>query len=129
VIRPNFLSDPYDREISIAMFRYIRRWIEQPALAPLIARELSPGSEIETDEQILDALLRRGATGMHACGTCAMGEGPDAVVDEKLRVRGVSRLRVVDGSIMPTMPSANTNGPIIAVGWRASELILADRND
>jgi choline dehydrogenase-like flavoprotein len=123
-IRPGFLTDPYDCAVTIAMHRYIRRWMQQPAIAPMVEREKEPGASLETDEQILDAYRRTGQAGLHACGTCRMGDFPDAVLDETLRVCGVEHLRVVDGSVMPTMVSCNTNGPIMALAYRASELIL-----
>ncbi len=126
-IRPSYLTDTYDQDVTVKMFRYIRRLMSQPAIAPLITREARPGPQIEKDEDIIAAFRTRGQAGYHACGTVAMG-GPDAPLDEKLRVRGVGNLRVVDGSILPTMVSANTNGPIMAIGWRAAKLILRERN-
>jgi choline dehydrogenase len=127
-IRPNYLSDPYDCEVTLAMFRLQRKWLRQAALEGIIGSETLPGPGVETDEQILDAFRTAGQAGLHACGTTRMGTDERAVVDEKLRVRGVSNLRVVDGGIMPTMVSANTNGPIMAIGWRAAELILKESN-
>lgn len=127
-IRAAYLSDPYDRQVTIDMFRYMRRWLSQPAIAPYLTAEISPGPGVETDDEIVHAFRTRGQAGYHACGTCRMGDDPLAVVDERLFVRGVDNLRVVDGSIMPTMVSCNTNGPIMGVGWRASELILQGRN-
>lgn len=125
LIRPNYLADPYDQAATVRMFRYIRDWMRQPALEGLIATETAPGSGVETDDEIIAAFRERGQAGYHACGTCRMGRDNAAVVDEALRVRGVDGLRVVDGSVMPTMVSCNTNGPIIAIAWRAAELILA----
>jgi choline dehydrogenase len=125
-IRPGYLTDPYDREVTVGMFRLMREWVRQPAIAPLIAEETSPGATLQSDEDIIDAFRRRGQAGYHACGTCRMGGFNDAVVDARLRVKGVTGLRVVDGSVMPAMVSANTNGPIMATAWRASELILED---
>jgi choline dehydrogenase len=127
-IRPNYLSDPYDCDVTVAMFRLQRRWLRQPALEGIIGRETLPGPQVETDEQILDAFRSQGQAGLHACGTTRMGTDERAVLDAKLRVRGVSNLRVVDGGVMPTMVSANTNGPIMAIGWRAAELILEGSN-
>lgn len=127
VIKPNYLSDPYDRQVTVAMFRFIRRLVATSPLADVIAEELAPGRQIESDEDIVELYRTRGQAGYHACGTVAMG-GEDAPLDSELRVRGVSGLRVVDGSVMPTMLSANTNGPIMAIGWRAAELILRRRN-
>jgi choline dehydrogenase-like flavoprotein len=127
LIRPNYLSDPYDQEVTLAMFRLMRRWVRQPALQKIIGKEILPGPNVETDESILRAFRAKGTAGYHACGTARMG-GSDAVLDPSLRVRGVSALRVVDGSIMPSMVSANTNGPIMAIGWRAAELIHEQEN-
>lgn len=127
VIRPGYLTDPYDRSVTVAMFRYMRKWLRQPALAGMVAEETAPGREVESDEDIIAAFRTRGQAGYHACGTVAMG-GPDAPLDDQCRVRGIDNLRVVDGSIMPTMVSANTNGPIMAIAWRAAEKILAGRN-
>jgi choline dehydrogenase len=125
-IRPGYLTDPYDRDVAVQMFRLMRKWVSQKAIAPLIAEETSPGPALQTDEEIIDAFRQRGQAAYHACGTCRMGAFNDAVVDARLRVKGVAGLRVVDGSIMPAMVSANTNGPIMATAWRASELILED---
>jgi choline dehydrogenase-like flavoprotein len=127
-IRPAYLTDPYDRRITVAMHRYIRDWMRRPALSAMIGEEREPSASLRTDEEIVDGYRRLGQAGLHACGSCRMGDFDDAVLDAQLRVKGVSRLRVVDGSIMPTMVSANTNGPIMAAAWRASELILEGRN-
>lgn len=123
-----YLSDPYDCAVTLAMHRYIRKWMEQPAIAAMVLEEREPSRSLETDDEILHAYRTSGQAGYHACGTCRMGDFEDAVLDEKLRVRGVSGLRVVDGSIMPSMVSANTNGPIMASAWRAAELITEGRN-
>ncbi|CAN7190937.1 GMC family oxidoreductase N-terminal domain-containing protein [Phenylobacterium sp. LjRoot225] len=126
VIRPNYLSDPYDQAATVRMFRYIRRWMRQPSLKGLIGEETAPGPPVQSDEEIIAAFRDRGQSGYHACGTCRMGLDEAAVLDGRLRVRGVDGLRVVDGSIMPAMVSCNTNGPIIAAAWRAADLILED---
>lgn len=126
-IRPNYLADPYDMTVTVAMFRFLRRLASMPPLSDVIAEELSPGKTIDSDEEIITAFRTRGQPGLHACGTVAMGD-QSAPLDPALRVRGVQGLRVVDASVMPTMVSANTNGPVMAVGWRAGELILQDAN-
>ena len=123
-ISTNFLADDYDRKVIVGVFRYLRRFVDQAPLRAFIDHETRPGSEIETDEQILEA-ARRDDTCMHAVGTCRMGVDAAAVVDPLLRVRGVSGLRVVDCSVMPTQVSGNTNGPVMALAWRAAELIQA----
>ena len=127
-IHAGYLTDPYDCAVTIAMHRFLREWMSRPALAGVVTGEREPTRSLETDDEILDAFRRIGQAGYHACGTCRMGDFDDAVLDEKLRVRGVDGLRVVDGSIMPTMVSANTNGPIMASAWRAADLILEGRN-
>lgn len=127
-IRAGYLTDPYDCAVTIAMHRYLREWMKQPALADIVAGEREPTRSLETDDEILDGFRRMGQAGYHACGTCRMGDFADAVLDEKLRVRGTAGLRVIDGSIMPAMVSANTNAPIMASAWRAADLILEGRN-
>jgi choline dehydrogenase len=125
-IRPNYLSNPYDREVTVEMFRLMRRMVAQQSLSEVIAEEISPGQQVRTEDDIVNAFKAQGHAGYHACGTVAMG-GAAAPLDERLRVRGIDGLRVVDGSVMPTMVSSNTNGPIMAIAWRASDLILEDR--
>jgi choline dehydrogenase len=122
IVRTNFLDDEYDRRVIINMFRYMRRFAEQAPLRDFIDHELSPSLSVQSDEQIIEA-CRQDDTCMHAVGTCRMGVDADAVVDPKLRVRGVTGLRIVDCSVMPTQVSGNTNGPVMALAWRAAELI------
>ena len=88
--------------------------------------ELSPGESLQNDDELLDYARGRGTTAFHVMGTCKMGPAHDAnaVVDDHLRVHGLSGLRVVDASIMPTMPSANTNASTLMIADRASDLIL-----
>jgi len=129
VIRPNYLSAEYDRRVTVDMFNYQRRLLSQPAIARYIAEETYPGPLVQTDDEIIDVFKRFGTSGSHAVGTCRMGPAGDhgAVVDSRLRVRGVEGLRVVDCSVMPTMVSGNTNAPVMALAWRAAELILEER--
>jgi len=124
-IRPNYLSCESDRRITVRMFRYQRRLMAQPPLAQYISSETRPGASVQSDDEIIDAFMRMGTPGYHVIGTCRMGAAGDrgAVVDAQLRVHGVQGLRVVDCSVMPTMPSGNTNAPAMAVAWRAAELI------
>lgn len=122
-IRPNYLSDPYDQQVTVGAYRFTVEWMRKPAIAHLIARERDPLLQIQTDDEIVDFYKRQGGSTYHSCGTCRMGSSPDAVVDARLQVRGVFGLRVVDASITPTMPSSNTNGPCLAIGWRAGEII------
>ena len=85
------------------------------------------GAGIQSDEELIDTALDDGYTGYHAVGSCAMGPSDDDVVDDRLRVRGVDGLRVVDCSSMPIMLAGNLNGPIMAMAARAAEFILQDR--
>lgn len=127
-IRPNYLAADADRRSSVDVVRFLRRWLAHPSLAALVGEETTPGSAVQTDEQIVEAFAQRGQSGYHACGTCRMGADSRSVVDARLRVRGVSGLRVADLSFFPTMVSGNTNGPVMALAWRASALILEDNN-
>ena len=126
-IAPNWLSTDYDRRLAVAMLRYIRRYLEQPAIKSVLGEETSPGPRFQTDEDILDMVYRSATCGTHGVRSCRMGRDDKAVVDERLRVRGVNGLRVVDCASMPGLISGNTNGPAMAFGWRASDLVLEDR--
>jgi choline dehydrogenase len=126
-INANHLSADIDVKSAISLFRWIRRLATQPALAPWLVSETTPGSAFQTDEQIIDAFLRYGNTAYHVCGTVRMGNDPQAVLDPQLRLRGIENLRVADTSIMPTLVSGNTNAPAMVIGLRAAELILASR--
>jgi choline dehydrogenase-like flavoprotein len=128
-ITPNWLMTPEDQHAAIAMVRYMRTYMRQPAIAPYVGEELVPGAQCESDEDILRAFRRLSLCGTHAVATCRMGNDNRAVVDDRLRVRGVEGLRVVDCSIMPSPVSGNTNAPAMAVGWRASDLIIEDRRN
>lgn len=127
-IRPNWLTTPEDQHAAVAMVRYMRRYMAQPALDAFRGEELVPGFACYSDEDILKAFRRMSLCGTHAVASCRMGDDENAVVDARLRVRHVEALRVVDCSIMPSPVSGNTNAPAMAVGWRASDIILADRD-
>lgn len=126
-IDANWWGHPDDKAFMIEMVRLVRRYMRQPALARFVGDEVVPGAAMETDEDIGRALEWLTSPGVHATGTCRMGEGNDSVVDSRLRVHGMQGLRVVDCSVMPLPPAGNTNGPAMVVGWRAAELILEDR--
>jgi choline dehydrogenase-like flavoprotein len=123
----NFLSAPPDAEITIQAVRIARAIMTAPAMAALGTRELLPGPERATDEELLAWVKEAGETTYHPVGTCKMGADPMAVVDERLRVQGLSGLRVADASIMPTQVSGNTNAPSIMIGEKAADMVLADR--
>ena len=127
-IRPNWLSTQHDRQAVVDLLHYMRRYARQPALETIIAEEMRPGAEVQSDENIIAAAQRQATCGTHAVRSCRMGLDPGAVVDERLRVRGVDGLRIADCSVMPGLISGNTNAPAMALGWRASDLILEDRN-
>ena len=126
LIRPNYMSADYDRQTSVAMVRYMRELLRQKPLEPYLGQETTPGPDVQSDEQIIDAFARYGQSGYHAACTCKMGHDAMSVLDDRLRVRGVEGLRVVDLSVFPTLVSGNTNGPTMAVAWRAADLILED---
>ncbi|MDD3352097.1 GMC family oxidoreductase N-terminal domain-containing protein [Zoogloea sp.] len=126
-VAPNWLSTEEDCRAAIDMFRYMREYMRRPALSRYVGEELGPGVKCESDEDILHLFRQASLCGTHAVASCRMGRDADAVVDERLRVRGVRGLRVADCSVMPAPISGNTNGPAMALGWQASSLILADR--
>lgn len=125
-ISPNWLSTEKDRRSAIEMIHYVRRLVSQPALAPYVATEMLPGSDVQSDDDILQCVRRLAICGTHAVRSCRMGSDAQSVVDERLRVRGVHGLRVVDCSVMPGLISGNTNAPAMATAWRAADLILDD---
>lgn len=126
-VEPNWLTTEQDRRGAVAMVRMMRTYVSQPALAKYLGIELAPGMNVQSDDDILDAVHRGLTSGLHAVGTAAMGRSASSVLDGRLRVRGVSGLRVVDCAAMPGLVSGNTNGPAMAFGWRAADLILEDR--
>ena len=126
-IRHNFLTTEHDRKSAIALVRKMREFIAAPPLGPMMGPELVPGLECESDEDILAMFRRLSSCGLHAIGSCRMGSDPEAVVDPRLRVNGVTGLRVADCSIMPGHVTGNTNAPAMAVGLRAAALVLEDR--
>jgi choline dehydrogenase len=125
-IRANYLSHEYDVKTMLAALRMIRKIAAQPAFAKHIVRETRPGPQAQTDDALLDHVRKTGMTSYHPIGTCRMGTDERAVVDPKLKVRGVEGVRVCDASIMPTMVASNTNAPSILIGEKGSDLILAD---
>ena len=126
LIKPNYNSHPADRATSIALCRWMRRWMQQVPLKSYLGEETTPGVSVQSDDEILDAYARLGSSGYHASSTCRMGTDERAVLDARARVRGVQGLRVVDLSSFPTLVAGNTNGPTMAFAWRAADLILQD---
>jgi choline dehydrogenase len=127
-IKSNLFSDPDDLERTIAGCRVVREIFAAKAFAPYFEQEFLPGPLVHSDAEYEQFLRFSTLPAYHPVGTCKMGVGDDAVVDERLRVFGVEGLRVVDASVMPVIPSANTNAPTIMVAERVSDLILEDRS-
>lgn len=129
-IHANYLSSTVDQEVAVAGMRWSRKFAETSILKPLISEELHPGLTAVTDEQLLDAGRNLAQSIYHPTSTCKMGPGSDpmAVVDERLRVHGLNRIRVVDASIMPALISGNTNAPTIMIAEKAAEMILEDHD-
>jgi choline dehydrogenase len=125
-IRPRYLSVEQDCDDLVAGIMASRRIMQAEPLREYIVEEHDPGPGVASDADMADYLRKRGGISFHPVGTCRMGTDPDAVVDERLRVRGVERLRVIDASIMPTIASGNTNAPTIMIGEKGADMILQD---
>jgi choline dehydrogenase len=124
-IQFNYLMTDYDAEAMLFGIRMMRRIAAQPELQPYIAREIQPGSDIRSDDEMIDFLRRKAVPNLHAAGSCRMGPSPqDSVVDSELRVHGLRGLRVVDGSIMPRIVSGNSHAATVMIAEKASDLIL-----
>jgi choline dehydrogenase len=121
-----FLLTEADRRAAILAVRHARRVVATAPLGPLVAAELQPGPQVETDDEILGFLRTQGLITNHMVGSCRMGHDPMAVVDDRLRVHGIQGLRIADASIMPTMPSGNTSIPCIMIGEKCADMVLAD---
>jgi choline dehydrogenase len=125
-IRPNFLSAQTDRDATVAGMQIARKIVSHPSMSKYIAFENNPGDKVQSYDEWLDFARRSGQTTYHVVGTCKMGSDPMAVVDDRLRVHGIAGLRVIDASIMPTVPSGNTNAPTIMVAEKGADMIKED---
>lgn len=125
-IAPNYLSAEADRKVAADSIRLTRRIVSQPALQQYKPQEFLPGESIQSDDDLAVAAGNIATTIFHPVGTCKMGKDRMAVVDERLRVRGLKGLRVVDASVMPTITSGNTNSPVIMIAEKASDMIRED---
>ena len=123
---PRYLSEAIDQQTMVAALRLAREVSCAPALAPFVARETRPGLDIQADHELLQYIRSSGQTSFHPVGTCRMGVDAMAVVDPRLRVHGIDRLRVVDSSVMPTLPASNTNAASIMIGEKAADLMGAE---
>ena len=126
VIRYNHLTADYDRQTLVAGLRLMRKFAAMPAMAKFADEELLPGTASDSDEALADYARSTGNSVYHPVGTCRMGADPGAVVDARLRVHGVARLRVADASVMPWVTSGNTNAPTAMIAERAAAWIASD---
>jgi choline dehydrogenase len=125
VMDPNYLAADYDLKVLIAGLRQGRDILAAQAFRPWLGEERLPGPAVQSNAELEDFIRATAETEYHPVGTCKMGSDPMAVVDEKLRVRGIERLRVIDASIMPAIVSGNTNAPVIMIAEKAAEMMLA----
>ncbi len=125
-IRINYLASDVDKAAVVDGLKILRKILRAPALAPYTVEEVDPGAKVVSDEALLAFCRERGTTVYHPTSTCRMGNDPLAVVDQRLRLRGIEALRVVDASVMPDLVSGNTNAPVIMIAEKASDMILQD---
>ncbi|WP_414475566.1 GMC family oxidoreductase [Microvirga sp. M2] len=128
-IRPNYLSTEDDQRVAIDALRLVRRIVSMPALRRYHPEEYKPGAHLATDDELLNGARETGTTIFHPVGTAKMGveTDPMAVTDARLRVRGITGLRVIDASIMPTITSGNTNSPTLMIAEKGAAMILEDQ--
>ncbi|HYE44821.1 MAG TPA: GMC family oxidoreductase N-terminal domain-containing protein [Caulobacter sp.] len=128
-IAPNYLSTPEDRQVAVEALRLVRRIVGQPALAPYRPVEHRPGPELTTDEELLAGAAQIASTIFHPVGTAAMGpdDDPMAVLDARMRLRGLDGLRVIDASAMPRIVSGNTNSPVLMMAEKGAWMMIEDR--
>jgi choline dehydrogenase len=124
-INPNYLSDPMDIRVHLGGMRLLRRMLGTPELAKFVEVETLPGPQVQSEDELLDFAKKNGSTTYHLIGTARMGPetDPSAVVNDRLLVHGMQGLRVVDASIMPSMPSANTYATTLMIAEKAADLI------
>jgi choline dehydrogenase len=126
-IHPNYLSTNHDVAEQLEGARFMRRLAAAPALAEILAEEIRPGRQVESDADMIADIRARAGTVFHPVSTCRMGESErDSVVDPRLAVHGLAGLRIVDASVFPTVTSGNTNAPTIMVAEKAADMVLSD---
>jgi choline dehydrogenase len=125
-IRINYLATETDRTANVEGLKILRKILAAPALKPFVVEEAEPGAKVSSDADLLAFCRQRGSTVYHPTSTCRMGNDPLAVVDVRLRLRGLEGLRIVDASVMPDLVSGNTNAPVIMIAEKASDMILQD---
>lgn len=126
LIRANFLTDPEDCAATVAGLRLLRRIAAKAPLSTLIRHEVTPGPAVVSDDELLEFCRNEGSTIYHPAGTCRMGADEMAVVDDRLRVHGLDRIRVVDASVMPALVSGNTNATVIMIAEKAADMVMND---
>lgn len=124
LIKPNYLSAEKDKQVAVAAIRHARKLIATNAVAKYHPQEMLPGKEYQSDEELLTCAGNIATTIFHPVGTCKMGNDINSVVNSRLQVHGIDKLRVVDASIMPTIVSGNTNSPVIMIAEKAADEIL-----
>jgi choline dehydrogenase len=122
-IRMNYFEAQRDRDVTLEGLKTLREIYRQPAFRDLWRREVIPGEDQKSDEELMNAIRTHATTVYHLVGTCRMGSDAEAVVDPELRVNGVEGLRVVDASVMPKIPSANTNAATFMIAEKAAGII------
>ena len=127
LIQPNYLKETIDQDVLIQGVKICRDLLKTSNMKKISIKETLPGENVKTDSEILNFVKNNGATVYHAIGSCRMGIDKDAVVDADLKLNGVENLRVADASIMPTMPSGNTNAATLMIAEKASDLIKKDK--
>ncbi len=128
-MQPNYLASDLDRRTAVAAIKAARAIAAAPAMRSLVKREVKPGPEANDDAALLEFCRNQGATIFHPSGTCKMGSDVRAVLDARLRVRGVAGLRVVDASAMPALVSGNTNAPVVMMAEKAADMIRQDARE
>jgi choline dehydrogenase len=122
----NYLSTEKDRKEWCEAIRCSRKIIETETMSEFMGREIAPGKDVQTDEEILNFIAREGESAYHLSGTCKMGSDEMSVVDSQLKVHGVNNLWVVDASIMPTITNGNIYSPVLMIGEKAADSILGN---
>ena len=122
-IRPNYLSTDHDRRVAVVSVRQAREIMTAGALKRYAPEEFLPGAEVQSEDELIEAIGNIATTIFHPVGTCRMGQDPGAVVGADLRVHGLGGLRVVDASVMPTIVSGNTASPVIMIAEKAADII------
>ena len=125
-INPRYFSDETDCRAAVGGMKWIRKLFAAPALAKYVVAETVPGKDVRSDDEILHYVKQTGGTVFHATCTCKMGRDVMAVVDDRLRVHGMERLRVIDASVMPAVTSLNTNAPTIMIAEKGAAMVRED---